>query len=103
MNKNNYLEELDDIKFFVKNDAVTGGDLYDAFSNYQKLVLSIWPNDMPDNGNWRKEMSFVLSKIESKKHLKSIEKSVDLRSFRDDALDVIHHVNTNFLMYSLKV
>ncbi|MDR6734148.1 hypothetical protein [Sphingobacterium sp. 2149] len=96
------LETLEGIRKYIKIQAETGGDLFISFETYRSLVLDHWPNDMPDSGNWKKEMSNVLDKLSTKRNVQSIERSRDLKSFRDDALEAIHTVNTKFLMYSHK-
>lgn len=97
-----FLRTLESIRKYIKIEAKTGGDLFASFETYRSLVLEHWPNDMPDSGNWKKEMSNVLDKLSAKRNVQSIERSRDLPSFRDKALEAVYAVNTKFLMYSHK-
>jgi|SRR5690606_5614261 len=92
--------QLDDLRYFIKNDAKTGGDLYNAFKSYSDLVLENWPDGLSDRGNWKREMEFVLEKIKGKRAVVQLKRSSDLLSFKNDALEVIHHFNSEFIMFS---
>lgn len=95
-NRLNILGQLDDFRVFIKHEAKTGGDLYDGFKNYRQFVLDNWPEGMVDLQNWKQEMTRVLGHLEKKKHVKSIVRSKDLPSLKQDALQAIHHFDGLF-------
>lgn len=90
---------LEDFYAFVKREDLSGEDIYDCLKNYSDLVLNAWPDDLPDNGNWRSEMASVLESLTAKRKVSILSRSPELKSLKDDAKQVIHAINGKFTYY----
>lgn len=93
------IEKLQNSYDSIKNEAKTGGDLYNSFTEYRDFVVDNWPKEMSDQGNWVNEMESVLSLIEKKRKNKSITQSQEVSSFKNDALEVMHAINVKFITH----
>jgi hypothetical protein len=81
-----------------KQKSETNGlKLFENHHAFSVIVKRIWPNELPDNGNWIADMESVLRKLESTKSISNSNRSNNLRSFKQGSLEVMHHF-TKILM-----
>jgi hypothetical protein len=96
--KNDIIAKLDELRSNVKK-AKTGGDLYISFKKYLDTILEYWPEGMVDRQGWKREMEFTLEKLEKKKDVKIITSSEELPRSKQDAEEVMDHINTEFEIF----